>query len=50
LISLGDAAEVGAILRLLRGCGWRVEQVARQDILVEIIYLFKLTLDVEKQA
>jgi release factor glutamine methyltransferase len=50
LISLGDAAEIDSILRLLGGCGWRIEQVARRDILVEIIYLFKLTPDVEKTA
>ena len=31
-------------------CGWHVEQVARRDILVEVIYLFKLTADVEKKA
>ncbi|MEP6776174.1 MAG: methyltransferase [Chloroflexota bacterium] len=48
LISLGDAAEIDTILRLLRECGWRIEQVARRDILVEIIYLFKSTPNVEK--
>jgi release factor glutamine methyltransferase len=50
LISLGDAAEIDAILGLLRECGWRIEEVARRDILVEIVYLFKLTPDVEKKA
>lgn len=50
LISLGDAAEIDTILRLLRECGWRIDQVSRRDILVEIIYLFKLTSDVEKKA
>jgi methylase of polypeptide subunit release factors len=43
LISLGDAAEIDLILSLLRECGWRVDEVARRDILVERIYLFKLT-------
>lgn len=50
LISLGDAAEIDAILQLLRECGWLIGQVARRDILVEIIYLLKLTPDVEKKA
>lgn len=50
LIVLGDAAEIDTILRMLHECGWRIEQVARRDILVEIIYIFKLTPDVEKKA
>ncbi|MEO8284887.1 MAG: methyltransferase [Chloroflexota bacterium] len=43
IISVGDAADIDEILRLLHDCGWAHEVVAQRDILVEIIYLFKLT-------
>ncbi len=43
IISIGDAADLDTILQILRDCGWRIEEVARRDILVEIIYLFSLT-------
>ncbi len=43
IISLGDAADIDAILRLFNECGWSHTEVARRDILVETIYLFQLT-------
>jgi methylase of polypeptide subunit release factors len=43
LVSIGDAADIPAILSLLKECGWSCKDVERRDILVEIIYIFKLT-------
>jgi hypothetical protein len=36
-------ADLGAILGILTGCGWQVEEAARRDMLFEIIHLFRLT-------
>jgi release factor glutamine methyltransferase len=43
IISIGDAADITSIRTLLAGCGWTCEEVARRDIIVETIYLFRLT-------
>jgi release factor glutamine methyltransferase len=43
IISAGDAAEIGAILRLLVERGWSCGQVERRDTIVESVYLFRLT-------
>jgi release factor glutamine methyltransferase len=43
IISIGDAADLSAITALLSECGWTCTVVARRDILVETIYLFRLT-------
>lgn len=43
IISLGDAADIKAILGLLNAAGWKATVLARRDILVEVIYLFQLT-------
>jgi methylase of polypeptide subunit release factors len=43
IISIGDAAEIGAVLRLLAGGGWSIEQIERREMIVETVYLFRLT-------
>ncbi len=43
LIVLGDAADLSTILTLLRRCGWNVQEVARRDILVEVLSVYSLT-------
>ena len=43
IISLGDAADIPAILSLLEDNGWSCSEVDRRDVLAETIYLFRLT-------
>jgi release factor glutamine methyltransferase len=43
LLSIGDAAELIEITAILSRYGWEVEEVARKDLLFEIIHLFRLT-------
>lgn len=43
ILSIGDAADLQEILGILSKCGWQVEEVARRDMLFEIIHLFQLT-------
>ena len=50
IISIGDAADIPAILAILSDCGWSHTVAARRDILVEKIYLFRLTPAAEDQS
>lgn len=43
MIVLGNAADVPAILARIKAAGWQVEEVARRDILVEVLHIFCLT-------
>jgi release factor glutamine methyltransferase len=43
IISLGDAADIAAIVNLLEEAGWSCIEVGRRDIVVETVYLFRLT-------
>ena len=43
VLSLSDSADLRAILAILLECEWHVEEIARRDIMVETIYLFRLT-------
>jgi len=43
IIVLGDAADVPAILNRVAAVGWHIEEVARRDILVEVLHIFCLT-------
>jgi release factor glutamine methyltransferase len=43
IIVLGDAADVPAILARFRAADWQIEEVARRDILVEVLHIFCLT-------
>lgn len=43
LLVLGDAADVTAILAHLAAPGWRLAQVARRDIWVEVLYIVAMT-------
>jgi release factor glutamine methyltransferase len=43
LVSLGDAADIPAIVALLDDNGWSCVEVDRRDLLVETIYIFRLT-------
>jgi release factor glutamine methyltransferase len=45
LLVLGDAAEVGAILAHLAAPGWRLHEVARRDIWVEVLTIYAMTLE-----
>jgi methylase of polypeptide subunit release factors len=44
LMVIGDAADVQEIVHRLSRAGWKVELVAKRDILVEVIYIFALRL------
>jgi release factor glutamine methyltransferase len=43
IISLGDAADIPAIVKLLEEQGWSCVQVAQRDKVVEVVYVFRLT-------
>ncbi len=43
LVVLGDAADLPSVLRHLARPGWRLRQVARKDIWVEVLYVFEMT-------
>lgn len=43
ILSIGDAADVRSIVTILQECGWHIEEAARRDIILEVIYLLRLT-------
>jgi methylase of polypeptide subunit release factors len=43
LMVLSDTAEIGAILQRFKDARWTCRIVARQDILIEVMYIFQLT-------
>ena len=43
LVVLGDAADVPAILARLAAPGWRIAEVARRDLWMEMLYIYALT-------
>ncbi|HEX6606516.1 MAG TPA: methyltransferase, partial [Chloroflexia bacterium] len=43
LVVLGDAADVPALLARLAAPGWRVSEVARRDLWMEMLYIYALT-------
>jgi release factor glutamine methyltransferase len=43
LLSIGDAADLAAIRDILSRAGWTVETAAQRNIVVEAIYIFRLT-------
>jgi release factor glutamine methyltransferase len=45
LVVLGDAADLPAILRRLSAPGWRIRQVARRDIWIEVLYVFEMRVE-----
>ena len=42
LLVLGDAADLPGILARFEAAGWRVAEVARRDILIEVLHIFCL--------
>jgi release factor glutamine methyltransferase len=50
LLSIGDAADIPAIVSLLNQCGWLCTEVEHRDILVETIYIIKLNRNEEVAA
>jgi methylase of polypeptide subunit release factors len=42
MLSIGDVADLYGIIEILQLSGWRVDEVARRDMLFEIIHLFRL--------
>jgi methylase of polypeptide subunit release factors len=44
LVVLGDATDIAAILARLTAPGWTVREVARRDILIEVLSIFALTM------
>ena len=43
LVVLGDAADVPALLARLAAPGWRISEVARRDLWMEMLYIYALT-------
>jgi methylase of polypeptide subunit release factors len=43
LVVLGDAADVPALLARLAAPGWRIAEVARRDLWMEMLYIYALT-------
>jgi release factor glutamine methyltransferase len=43
LLVLGDAADLGAIRAHLQAPGWRLTEVARRDIWIEVLYIIAMT-------
>ena len=43
LMVLSDTGEIGAILQRFKDARWTCQIVARQDILIEVMYIFQLT-------